>query len=196
MAVLISRHLRRFRAARLTLLGGALLGLASARAVAQAPPELQEYEIKAAYLLNFTRYVDWPADAFPSAQAPIVIGVLGRNPFGPKLQQTMAGRTSHDRRIEVLELDGVAEAEACHAVFVPREEWRLHPDLPRTLARRGLLTIGEGDDFVRGGGVLGFVPVGQTVRFAVNLEAARRAGLRVSSRMLALAVAVYESSPR
>jgi len=192
MALLISR---RFRAGRLALLGGALLSLAGARAVAQAPPVLQEYEIKAAYLLNFTRYVEWPADAFSSAEAPIVIGVLGRNPFGPMLEQAIAGRTSHDRRIEVLHLDGVAEAEACHAVFVSREEWRLHPEILKRLVRRGLLTIGEGDDFVRKGGVLGFVPVAQTVHFAVNLEAGRRAGLRVSSRMLALAAAVYESSP-
>jgi hypothetical protein len=72
--------------------------------------------------------------------------------------------------------------------------WRLHPDLLEQLERRGLLTIGEGDKFVRSGGVLGFVPVAQTVRFAVNLDAGRRAGLRISSRMLALAVVVYDSS--
>ena len=163
------------------------------RAAAQAVPT-QEYEVKAAYLLNFTRYVEWPADAFASAQAPIVIGVLGENPFGTLLEQTMAGRTSQGRRIEVLELEGVADAAACHAVFLSRGEWSPRPEVIGQLTQRGLLTIGEGEEFTRRGGVLGFVPVGQTVRFAVNLEASRRAGLRVSSRMLALAVRVYEPS--
>jgi YfiR/HmsC-like len=179
---------------RITLATVGLLSLASPGAVAQAPPVLREYEIKAAYLLNFTRYVEWPDDAFPGAGEPIVLCVLGRNPFGPLLEQTMAGRTSQARRIEVLELDGVAEAVECHGVFVSREERRLRPDLLEQLERRGLLTIGEGNEFVRDGGVLGFVPVAQTVRFAVNLDAGRRAGLRLSSRMLALAVAVYDSS--
>ena len=183
--------MRLTRLVRPILLGMSLLGLGCARAAAQAPPS-QEYEVKAAYILNFTRYVEWPADAFGSAQAPIVIGVLGRNPFGPLLGQTIAGRTSQGRPIELLELEGVADAAACHAVFLSLEEWRPHPEVLAQLARRGLLTIGEGDDFARRGGVLGFVPVGQTVRFGVNLEAARQAGLRISSRMLALAVAIHD----
>jgi hypothetical protein len=191
MALLIVRWSRRLGAGVVALAAGAT----GAPAVAQAPSRLQEYEVKAAYLLNFTRYVEWPAGAFATPTAPIVIGVLGRNPFGPLLEQTFAGRTVQERRIEVLELDGPAEAASCHAVFVSREEWRLHPNLLEQLGRRGLLTIGEGDDFVRRGGVLGFVPVGETVRFSVNLQAGRRAGLRVSSRMLSLAVAVYQSSP-
>jgi hypothetical protein len=170
----------------------ALLSVASAPAVAQAPPPApQEYEVKAAYLLNFTRYVEWPAETFASADAPIVIGVLGRNPFGPVLAQTLEGRASQGRRIELRELESVTDAADCQVVFVAREEHRLNQDLIERLTRPGLVTIGEGETFVRRGGVLSFVLVNQTVRFAVNLTAGERAGVRISSRMLALATAIY-----
>lgn len=171
-----------------------LLCLASGRVVAQAPPAPREYEVKAAYLLNFTRYVEWPAEAFASAGAPVVIGVLGQDPFGPVLEQTLARRTIQGRRIELRVLDGVADAEGCHAVFVSWEEYRHDPGLIERLSRPGLLTVGERDEFVQRGGVLSFVLVGQTVRFAVNLGAGERAGLRISSRLLALATAVYGRS--
>jgi hypothetical protein len=164
---------------------------ATAPAVAQAPPAPQEYAVKAAYLLNFTRYVEWPADEFASADAPIVVGVLGRNPFGPVLEQTLAGRASQGRRIELRALESVTDAEDYHVVFIAREEYRLNPDLIERLDRAGLVTIGEGETFVQRGGVLSFVLVNQTIRFAVNLSAAERAGVRISSRMLALATAVY-----
>lgn len=191
MAILSRRFLRSFRFGSLTLAVSALLAGVSTRAVAQAPTGAGEYEIKAAYLLNFTRYVEWPPEAFTSAGDPIVLGVLGQNPFGPALARTMIGRTSQGRPVEVRVLDGVSDAEDCHAVYLAADEQRLHPDIVGQIARRGLLTIGEGEEFVRRGGILGFVASGQTVRFAANVKAADRAGLHLSSRMLALASNVY-----
>lgn len=172
-----------------------MLCLAGGRAAAQRPPAPREYEVKAAYLLNFTRYVEWPAVAFASPDSPLVIGVLGPNPFGPVLERTLAGRTVRGRRIELRLLEAAADVEGCHAVFMAWEEYRLDPALIERLARPGLLTVGEREEFVERGGVLGFVLVNQTVRFAVNRGAAERAGLRVSSRLLALATAIHERAP-
>lgn len=180
MAVLI-------RPAVVLVLGA--LGLAG-RVRAQAAPA-PEYEVKAAYLLNFTRYVEWPARAFAKPADPVVLCVLGADPFGALLERTVAGRTSQGRSIETRRVDGAAQARGCHLVFVTHAEWRRRPDVLAALARRGILTVGEGADFTEAGGVISFVHVEETVRFAVNLTAVDAAGLRISSRMLALATKLY-----
>jgi hypothetical protein len=184
LATLVSLHVARAASAQ----------AAPSRAPAGTPQgehAALEYEVKAAYLFNFTRYVDWPDDAFDSPTAPIVIGIFGHDPFGPTLTRTLDGRTSHDRPIEIRYLDGTADARGCHLIFVSRDEWRRRPELVGALRRRGLLLVGEGDDFAQAGGTLAFVSDAETVHFAVNLDARDAAGLRLSSRMLALATGIH-----
>jgi hypothetical protein len=154
-------------------------------------PQPLEYRVKAAYLLNFTRYVEWPAGAFASPQAPIVLCTLGQDPFGDQLERTVAGRTSQGRPIALREVDGATTARGCHVVFLTYEEWRRRPDVLPALRGRGALVVGETQEFAVDGGGISFVTVDQTIRFAVNLSAAGAEGLRVSSRMLALAMTVY-----
>ncbi len=146
-----------------------------------------EYEVKAAYLLNFMRYVEWPADAFDGGDDPLRVCVLGSDPFGSVLEETVAGRRAQNRPIRLLHVDGPAQARRCHLVFIAYDEWRRRPDVLAALRARGVLTVGEGREFAAAGGVLSFVAVGQTVRFAVNLAARDAARLAISSRMLALA---------
>lgn len=150
-----------------------------------------EYQVKAAYLLNFTRYVEWPTQAFEAPGAPVTICVLGSDPFGSVLDATVLGRTTQGRSVGVKRIRTNAETTGCHLVFVSRETWRNRRDLPRTLHSLGLLTVGESGEFAQEGGVIGFVIQNETVRFVVNAEARDRAGLRISSRMLSLAAAVY-----
>jgi hypothetical protein len=157
---------------------------------AQAPQPL-EYRVKAAYLLNFTRYVEWPASAFATPEAPIVLCTLGQDPFGDQLEQTVAGRTSQGRPIVLRQVDGATTARGCHVVFLTYEEWRRRPDVLPALRGRGALVVGETREFAEDGGMISFVTVDRTIRFAVNLAAAGAEGLRVSSRMLALAMTVY-----
>lgn len=168
----------------------ALAVLAPLRVAAQQQSTL-EYRVKAAYLLNFMRYVQWPADAFVSPDDPIRVCVVGDDPFGTALEATLAGRTAQQRLIALDRVDGPAQARDCHLVFISEEEWRRRPDLLAAVRAYGVLTVGEGSDFARSGGVLSFVPVGRTVRFAVNLDARDGAGLQISSRMLALAAELH-----
>ena len=146
-----------------------------------------EYRVKAAYLLNFTRYVEWPSRAFAAPSDPLRVCVLGSDPFGEALEQTFAGRTAQGRRITVSRVEAAAQARDCHLVFISHDEWRRHPDVLAAVQSPGVLTVGEGSGFAESGGVLSFVPVQRTVRFAVNLDASNHARLRISSRMLELA---------
>ena len=172
-----------------------LAGLLSSQAVGPARTGPRggslEYQVKAAYLLNFTRYVEWPARVFDGPDAPVRICVLGRDPFGSVLDATVRGRTSHGRQIIIRRIRSAAEAAGCQLVFISRETWRSHRSLPETLQLTGLLTVGESGEFAQEGGVIGFVIQEETVRFVVNTNARDRAGLRISSRMLSLAAAVY-----
>jgi hypothetical protein len=154
-----------------------------------------EYQVKAAYLLNFTRYVEWPAQSFDAPDAPLTICVLGPDPFGTVLDQTVLGRTTQGRPVSIRRIRTEREAQSCHLVFVSQETWRTQRDLPRSLRRLGVLTVGESDEFAQDGGVIGFVIQNETVRFVVNDDARDRAGLRISSRMLSLAAAVYNQRP-
>ncbi len=174
------------------------LGMAQllfSQAVASAGPEIGggslEYQVKAAYLLNFTRYVEWPSQAFESPDAPVRLCVLGRDPFGSVLDATVRGRTTQGRSLAVRRIRRPTEAAGCHLIFISRETWGTQRVLPRALQSPGMLTVGESDEFAQEGGIIGFVIQDETVRFVVNTDARDRAGLRISSRMLSLAAAVY-----
>lgn len=152
--------------------------------------ESLEYRVKAAYLLNFARYVEWPPRAI-AGDSTLSICVFGADPFGRVLDATVDGRTAHGRPLRVRRLQSAEESDGCEVVFVSREAWRQSPQSLKAFAQVGSLTVGESDQFARGGGVIGFVIVDETVRFVVNTEARDRAGLRISSRMLSLASAIY-----
>ena len=151
--------------------------------------ESLEYRVKAAYLLNFTRYVEWPTP--PASDSRLSICVMGTDPFGKILDATVAGRTVQGRPLEVRRVQSASEASGCEVVFVSRETWRRNPGSVKALGNAGSLTVGESEQFARGGGVIGFVILDETVRFVVNDAARDRAGLRISSRMLSLAAAIY-----
>ncbi len=156
----------------------------------RAPDESLEYRVKAAYLLNFTRYVEWPTP--PASTTRLSICVMGTDPFGRILDATVAGRTVQGRPLQVRRVQSGPEARGCEVVFVSREKWRRDPESLKALAGAGSLTVGESEQFARSGGVIGFVLRDETVRFVINAAARDRAGLRISSRMLSLAAAIYD----
>ena len=191
MALLIGRPIRRRRGIppRAALL--VLAAWLSARTLhAQALGGAVEYQVKAAYLLNFTRYVEWPEQAFTSPTAPIDICILGSDPFQGALEQAVAGRLTRGRPLIVQIKRTAAEARYCPVVFVPSATWRRNPGVLEQLRGHGVLTVGESEGFAEAGGIIGFVIEDASVRFVVNLDARDRAGLRISSRMLALAQAL------
>jgi hypothetical protein len=152
-----------------------------------------EYEVKAAYLLNFSRYTAWPPSVLPTADssADVVICVLGRDPFGTMLERTVAERRVLGHRVEVRRPGNPAQARQCHVAFISGDQ-RSEVD-PWLVSLRGspVLTVGEGSAFARAGGAIAFVRAGQTVRFEANLDALRLAGVQLSSRVLALATRRY-----
>ncbi len=169
---------------------------AATRAEAQAPARADsaslEYEVKAAYLLNFTRYVEWPPSAFPRQDSPLVICVIGPDPFRTILERTVEGKAADGHPIAIQRAALASDTRGCHMAFIASGSQDVR--IPQSDQLEGaVLTIGEGRGFARRGGMIGLVIMDATVRFEINLDAVRGAGLQVSSRLLALATRVYST---
>jgi hypothetical protein len=141
----------------------------------------REYEIKAAYLYNFIKYVDWP-----SYGETISIGVLGNDPFGTALAP-LNGKIVKGRRLVIKHLDSVRDAQQCQIIFVSSSEKQRLQEIFESLRSARVLTVGETQGFADGGGIINFIEENNKVRFEINAEAARRTGLNISSELLKLA---------
>ena len=150
-----------------------------------------EYQVKAAFLFNFAKFVDWPAGVL-TRNTSVNVCVLGDDPFGPILNRTVEGKTVHDRPIRVARLTDMADVSRCHVLFISASERRELPRLLPGLAGRSVLTVGETSTFVQDGGMIGFTTDEDRVRFEINNEAAERAGLHISSQLLKLATRVIQ----
>ena len=160
-----------------------LLAVLLLAVAAQARPAAQdvskEYRVKAAFLYNFVKFVEWPSRTEPG---PIVICVAGRDPFGSILDDTIRGETVRGRTLAarvILEPD-----PGCHVTFVPTGA---APAYLRAARGTPTLTVGESLDFIQQGGLIRFYLDGGTVRFEINRDGAERSGVRISSRLLQLA---------
>jgi hypothetical protein len=168
-----------------------LTGLLAVPALAQSSPTPSpEHVVKAAFLYNFTRFVEWPAAPVDCTTAPLNIAVLGQDPFGPALDRTVAGRRVGSQPIRVQRLRRAAEIEPCTLLFVTAAESERLAEVLGALRGRPVLVVGESPGFARRGGAIGFHVDGKRVRFETNRQAAAAAGLTLSSRLLALASAV------
>lgn len=153
---------------------------------AQEPSFLGEYRIKAACLYQFGNYVEWPERAFPEADSPFVIGVLGEDPFGAALETTVRGRSIDGRRIAIRRSRQIDDLRSCHILFISRPEQRRLPQILRGLGRSSVLTVGEAEPFLRRGGMIALITENKRVRFEINPRAAMRAGLKINARLLRL----------
>ena len=147
-----------------------------------------EYEVKAAFLLNFTKFIDWPASAFATPAAPFTICILGRDPFGQALDQTVEGESVNGRKLAVRRISQSPELQGCQVVFVDSGEKEVRKILNGL--KNGVLTVGQGEGFMREGGMIAFVIENRRVRFDINQSAAENAGLRLSSKLLSVARSV------
>lgn len=150
-------------------------------------PQPTEDQVKAAFLLNFTKFVEWPATEAATAASPFAICILGEDPFGPVLDQLVEGETINGRKI-VVRRSRAETPESCAILYVSKQE----KDIPGTLAaaRPGVLTVGEGDGFLKDGGMIAFILTDRRVRFDIDQTAAQKAGLKLSSRLLSVARSV------
>jgi hypothetical protein len=144
----------------------------------------KDYQVKAVFLFNFAQFVEWPASAFADASSPIVIGVLGEDPFGTYLDETVRGEKVDNRPLEVQRYRRVDEIKACHILFISRSEASQLEQILVSLKDRSLLVVGDGDDFARRGGMIRLATIQNKIRLIINVEAAKTASLTISSKLL------------
>lgn len=163
--------------------------LALAGVVCAELPHL-EYEVKAAFVYNFAKFVEWPRSAFADKDAPLVFCIIGRDPFNGELEHIVDGRSANGRRIVVRDDVSVSDGKACHLAFVPATEdehvARIVPAL-HSAPGATILTVGETDKFAAAGGMIRLFLEAERVRFDIDTVSAERAGLKVSSHLLKLA---------
>ena len=168
----------RFRATLIACLSLALLLSADAGAQETQP---SEYQVKAAFLF------EWPPESFAGAKSPMVIGILGDNPFGSDLEQTIQNKTINNRLIVVKPVHSLQEATNCQVLFISTSEKARLAEIFDGLRGTSVLTVSETDGFTDAGGMINFVREGKKIRFQINDEAAKKAKLKINSKLLSLA---------
>jgi hypothetical protein len=157
---------------------------------AEESPQVLEQKVKAAYLFKFGGYVEWPENAFPSKESPLVIGVAGADVLAEELLQVIAGRTMNGRQVSIRRVASGESLSNLHVLFVGRSEVGRLNEL--SAQARPVLTVTDMEKGLAQGSVINFVVVDQRVRFEVALDAAKRNGLRIGSPLLSVATHVKE----
>lgn len=184
------RHLWRTRYFRLlpVAIASALLSPICLHAQRSNPTE---YEVKAAYIFDFGKFVAWPAG---TAAGDFTICVLGDDPFGAAFDATIAGESMNGKKVVVNRIAKPQEAATCRILFISRSEERRLKEILATLDKTSVLTVSDISQFTRRGGMIEFVAEANRVRFEVNVTSAERAGLILSSQLLKVAVNVRRGS--
>lgn len=164
-----------------------VLALSSAKGRSAEVQTAGEYQLKAAFLYNFAKFVDWPPKAFPSPGTPISLCVLGADPFGADLERTIKNETVGGRPFVIRRFDTVQESGGCHILFISLSEKDRLGRVLAPLRNLPVLTVSEWSDFTQTGGIINFVVEDNKIRFQINLAAAEQAGLKISSQLLKLA---------
>lgn len=175
----------------LALLLAAAFGAGAPILRAEAPEDV-EARVKAAFLYNFVRFVQWPALALGDAQAPITIGVAGKDILGTILDETVQGKNVSGHPINIRRIASAEQAEHCAVLYITDKKQL--KNLRPLLAGKPILTVGDFDGALREGTVIGFRLVDDSVRFEIDLDTAGHAGLNISSQLLKVAVATSGST--
>jgi YfiR/HmsC-like len=170
---------------RTKLLLATLLIAASAASSFGAAPN--EYSLKAVFLYNFCRFIEWPDSAFAGPNDPLVIGVFGDDPFGPLLDEAVAGETFRGRSIRIEHYRSLREIGRCQLLFVSASESGRVNEILSAVAGRSIVTVGESENFIEHGGMIALVADRNRVRLLINPEALRAARLDASSKLLRVA---------
>jgi hypothetical protein len=150
------------------------------------------YEVKIAFLFNFAKFIDWPEHSFASPQSPFTICVLGQDPFGNILDETLQQKMIGDRPLVVRRLKDKSEGRRCQMVFVSSSESTHLTEILESLKGANVLLVGEATGFAASGGTIEFTLEGDHIRFKINTDAGARSGLMFSSKLLALAKIVHD----
>jgi hypothetical protein len=151
----------------------------------------EEYQVKAVYLFNFGKFVEWPVNAIK--QEGFTICVLGRDPFGAVLDATIAGEAIDNKKFAAKRIESAHDAMDCQILFISSSESGHARDILTTLQNSAILTVSDMPDFTNNGGMIQFVTIENKVRFEVNLAASEKAGLTLSSQLLKVATEIKRS---
>jgi hypothetical protein len=146
-----------------------------------------EYAVKAAFLLHFSQFVEWPASTLPRASGPLTYCTIGDDPFLGALDETLKGKSVGNHALAVQHLTARDQIDGCQILFIGAQEKKALNEVSIKAERYSVLIVGESDHFTRDGGMIGFFLENNKVRFDINLEATARAKLKISSRLLLLA---------
>jgi hypothetical protein len=171
---------------------GTVIGLAVALILAAGWPGVEaraddssdEYQMKAAYLLNFVQYIEWPAQVFPDANAPIIVAVLGDDPFGDALEQTFQDETIQGRKAVIKRSHRVQDLKDAQLLFISASEKDHIEGILASLSDTSIVTVSETEGFAKHGGIINFYNNGNKIRFEINPDTAQRKGLKISSQLL------------
>jgi hypothetical protein len=175
---------RSLKAAVTTVLTSCIIFSDASRFAAQ--DATLEYRVKAEFLYNFAKFVEWPRRAFPGPDTPFTICLAG-DPFRGVLERTIRGETLNGRLLTVRRIAAAEEVRGCHLVYVNESEERRSAEIIKAVGNEPMLTVGDTAAFMNNGGMIRFTERGRRIRFEINVAAAERASLRVSSRLLKLA---------
>ena len=177
MAVLTARHL--------ALVAVFVAASTQLHPVAAGTPH--EHAVKAAYLYRFSFFVEWPDSAFKSDESPLVLGVLGGNSFKAALDRMLKGKKMKGRSVKTRQFADPRDLDYCHILYVGDEDRTMIEQTLNQVRGESTLVVGDGKDFLAHGGVIQFVERNERIRFRIDNAAARRSGLRISSKLLQLA---------
>lgn len=149
-----------------------------------------EDQIKAAFLFNFLRYVEWPEAAFAGPDDAVKICLAGSGNFADVVSLTVSGKSVENRPVEVNTLSGLSRASSCHILYVGKGSEFAPAKVASSVLGSSVFTVADREGFATGGGIANFIRTDNKVRFEINPSAAKKAGLKVSSRLLRLAKVV------
>lgn len=184
-----NKQLRVLLRAVLVVVCLAFLSLRSAWAI--EPGGLSENEVKAAYLYNFAKFVDWPSTAFPRENTPLIICIVGTSQLNEVIE-SLSGKTVRSHRLVIRHFSRIEDLSECHILFINSSVKTPLSQLITSAAARSILTVSDSKGFAAAGGVIEFMPVGGKIRFQINNRAAQLATLQVSSHLLRLATSIVE----
>jgi|SRR5437867_7579338 len=167
-----------------------VIAVPSRQVVAQTSP-YSPYQLKALYLHNFAKYTEWPKEALGDENAPFVLGILGKDPFGKDIE-IIEGKPIKGRKLKVKHFASVQEVKDCHLLFISSSETDRLPQILKALEKSSILTIAEAEGFLQQSGMINLVaeqksPGSQSVAFEINRAAAEKVNLKLDTQLLKLA---------
>ncbi len=146
------------------------------------------FDIEAAFLIRFTKYITWPESSFKTLQSPIKIGIVGRDPFGTKIDKMARTFKDGNRPVEILRIDSeMTGADKCHILFISPESINKMAEIEKNIAGKPILLVSNTPGFLKQGGIINFIIAGTKIRFNISLTNGRQMGLKISSKLLRVA---------